>query len=492
MPQVINTNIVSLNGQRNLDRSQSALHTSLERLSSGSRINSAKDDAAGLAITDRMTSQIRGLNQAARNANDAISVTQTAEGAMQESADILQRMRELAVQSANDTNTDADRVSLQKEVAQLQQELNRISDSTSFNGKNLLDGSFTSQKFQIGANADQTINLSINSTHATDLGEHQSTSNTQVGTALAAASDTSGGNNVAAQSLTLNGAKGSATLAVSADDTAKEIADLANAQSGSTGVTATAKTSTTLDNVAADGTISLTLQSSGGTAASISAGVTTTDLTNLADAINARSAETGVTATLSENKDAITLENAQGEDILISDADNSGVAAAAAGFDVGGVNLIKTDGATGTANDSIVVGGQVSFQSDKSFTATSDDGTNTVLAGASAASSLSSVAQIDISSQSGSNSALSVIDKALGSIANQRADLGALQNRFESTISNLQGISENVSAARSRIRDADFAVETAELTRNQILQQAGTAMLAQANSLPQNVLSLLG
>lgn len=489
MPQIINTNIMSLNAQRNLDRSQGALQTSLERLSSGFRINSAKDDAAGLAITDRMTSQVRGLNQAARNANDAISITQTAEGAMKETTNILQRMRELAVQSANDTNTNADRVNLQKEVSQLQAELNRISDTTSFNGKNLLDGSFTGQKFQIGDKANQTINFSINSTRATDIGEHQGSSNTNVG-ALTAAADTSGGNGVAAQSVTLNGSIGSTSVSVSAGDTAKATANLVNAESGTTGVTATAQTSVALDNLAADGTVSFTLQSSGGTAASISAGVTQTDLTNLADAINAQSAETGVTATLSENRDAITLENAQGEDILISDAANTGAGAGAVAFDVGGQNLTQDNG--GGETDSLVVGGQVSFQSDKSFTVTSDDAGNTVLGAASVASSLSSVAQVDISTQSGSNDALSVLDKALGSISTQRADLGALQNRFESTISNLESVSENVSAARSRIRDADFAAETAELTRNQILQQAGTAMLAQANSLPQNVLSLLG
>ncbi|QBQ54613.1 flagellin [Nitrosococcus wardiae] len=485
MPQIMNTNIMSLNAQRNLDRSQSALQTSLQRLSSGLRINSAKDDAAGLAITDRMNSQIRGLNQAVRNANDAISVTQTAEGAMTEATNILQRMRELAVQSANDTNSSADRVNLQKEVSQLQTELNRIADTTSFNGKTLLDGSFTGQKFQVGDKVNQTINFSINSTRATDIGEHQGSSNTNVG-ALTLAADTTGDNGVAAQSVILNGAIGSETVTLAGGETAQAIADLVNGQSGTTGVTATAQTSVTLDN-AADGTIAFTLQSSGGTAASISAGVTTTDLTNLADAINAQSAETGVTATLSENRDAITLENTDGEDILISDAANTGAGAGAVAFAVGAQNLIQDDGNGET--DSLVVGGQVDFQSDKSFTVTGDA---TVLAGTSIASSLSSVAQVDISTQSGSNSALSVLDKALGSISTQRADLGALQNRFESTISNLESVSENVSAARSRIRDADFAAETAELTRNQILQQAGTAMLAQANSLPQNVLSLLG
>ncbi|EDZ68198.1 Bacterial flagellin N-terminus domain protein [Nitrosococcus oceani AFC27] len=328
MAQTINTNIASLNAQRNLNSSQGALQTSLERLSSGFRINNAKDDAAGLAITERMTSQIRGLAQATRNANDAISVTQTAEGGLKESSNILQRMRELAVQSANDTNSDSDRANLQKEVSQLQSELNRLADSTTFNGKNLLDGSFTGQKFQIGANANESIGFSINSARATTLGEQLGKSITNVGAGLAVAADTSGGNTVAAQNITVNGSTGSKMVALTGNESAKAIADLVNEQSGSTGVTASAQTSVTLDNVAADGTVSFTLQSSGGgSAAAISAGVTTTDLTNLADAVNAQSAETGVTATLSENRDAITLENAEGEDILVSDADNTGVAA---------------------------------------------------------------------------------------------------------------------------------------------------------------------
>ncbi|ADJ29045.1 flagellin [Nitrosococcus watsonii] len=484
MPQTINTNIASLNAQRNLNSSQNALQTSMERLSSGLRINNAKDDAAGLAITERMTSQIRGLAQAGRNANDAISVTQTAEGGLKESSNILQRMRELAVQSANDTNSDADRANLQKEVSQLQKELNRLADSTTFNGKNLLDGSFTGQKFQIGANANESIGFSINSARATTLGEQLGKGIANAGTGLAVATDTTGGNTVAAQNITVNGSTGSKSVALTGNESAKAIADLVNGQSGATGVTASAQTSVKLDNVADDGTVSFTLQSSGGSAAQISAGVTTTDVTNLADAINAQSAETGVTATLSENRDSITLENAQGEDILISEANNTGASGNA--FNVGGVTVEDTGG-----DDSIVVGGQVSFQSDKSFTVTSDDGTNTVVGAGGVTSALSSVAQIDLSTQDGSNSALSVIDKALGSIATQRADLGALQNRFESTISNLENVSENTSAARSRIQDADFAAETAEMTRNKILQQAGTAMLAQANAQPQGVLSLL-
>ena len=489
MAQIINTNVASLTAQRNLNTSQSALATSLQRLSSGLRINSAKDDAAGLAISDRLTAQIRGLNQAARNANDGISLAQTAEGGLQEAGNILQRMRELAIQSANDTNTASDRANLQKEVAALQAELNRMADTTTFNGKKILDGSFTAQKFQVGANANETISVSVGSARATAMGSQSIDSNTHVGAALAAAADLSAGNGVAGQTLTVNG-KASAPVTVTAGDSAYEIAVSVNAATGTTGVSATARTSVTLSGVAAAGTVSFTLSSStraGGTqgsAMAISAAVTTTDLSGLADSINAVQGSTGITATLSADKASITLEQANGYDLNVLDSDNSGVVAGTV-FQVGSTNIAKLSG-----NDSIVVGGQVSFSSNSAFVvATSAAGT--VVGAASVTSTLSSVAAIDIGTQSGANAALNVLDQALSFISDSRASLGAVQNRLGSTIANLQNVSENVSAARSRILDADFAAETAALTRGQILQQAGIAILAQANALPQQVLSLL-
>ncbi|WP_410402962.1 flagellin [Halopseudomonas pelagia] len=224
--------------------------------------------------------------------------------------------------------------------------------------------------------------------------------------------------------------------------------------------------------------------------------MTATDLSNLAEAVNGRSSETGITAELSEDKATLTFKNSEGFDIQISDVDNTGVAAAATAVTVGGTALTKTDGG-GTVTDSLVVGGKLEFESEKSFTVAQAGSTgapadSTVLAAATSAATLSSVAKIDISTVKGSNDAISIIDKAIGNIDGQRAGLGAVQNRFESTISNLQSISENVSAANSRIKDTDFAAETANLTKNQILQQAGTSILAQANQLPQAVLSLLG
>lgn len=498
MPQIISTNLASLNAQRNLNRSQNALNTSLQRLSSGLRINSAKDDAAGLAITERMTSQIRGLNQAVRNANDGISVVQTAEGAMQEASNILQRMRELSIQSANDSNSAADRTNLQKEVVQLQNELNQISSTTTFNGKNLLDGTFTTQQFQVGSNANEAISVNIGNTGATALGAQEingSAVKTHVGSALAAATDGTGGNGVSADAaFKITGAIGTQTLSIAAKSTAALIASQINGASASTGVTASASNSVTLDTLAQAGTISFTLssqdsaQNTVGTAVNISATVTsTTDLSALSSAINAATAQTGITASLSASGAAITLSNSTGHDIVVANASN-GDATDNNVLNVGGVTL-KDNGGGGTNNDSIVVGGKVSLDGSAAFLVST---TNTdILAATSTSSTLNSVAQVDISSQSGANSAISVLDQALSSIADSRANLGAIQNRFESTIANLQTVSENVTAARSRIRDADFAEETANLTKNQILQQAGVAILSQANSLPQNVLSLL-
>ncbi len=490
MAQVINTNISSLTAQRNLDRSQGSLETSLQRLSSGLRINSAKDDAAGLAIVDRMTSQVRGLNQAVRNANDGISVAQTAEGALQEGSNILQRMRELSIQSANDSNSSSDRANIQKEVAQLQSELNRIAETTTFNGKNLLDGNFVSQKFQVGSNANETIDVSVGSASATSLGSNQikgTDSQDNVGTALAAANDISGGNGVAEDTaFTITGGLGTEVLTIAAGSTAAAIATAANGVSADTGVTATASTSTTIADVNT-GAVSFTLSSNAtdgspvGTAAAISAVISdSSDISALRDAINAQTASTGVTAILSDDKASISLTNTTGQDISILDATGPATEVV---MSVGGEDL--TEGGT----DSIVVGGKVEFNSSDSFLISSTD--TDILTANSTSSTLSSVADIDVTTREGSNNALVVLDEALSFITDVRADLGAVQNRLEATISNLTNISENVSAARSRVQDADFASETANLTKNQILQQAGLSVLSQANSAPQSVLSLL-
>ncbi|MGK2940749.1 MAG: flagellin [Immundisolibacter sp.] len=282
MPQIINSNINALTAQRNLNRSEGDLATSLQRLSSGLRINSAKDDAAGLSISDRMTAQIRGLNQAVRNANDGISIAQVSEGALSEVTNALQRMRELAVQSANDTNSATDRASLQKEVSQLAQEISRIATQTQFNGKSLLDGSFGTGSFQVGAYAGQTISFAIGNAQASAIGSNIVSSNAHVGGALTAAADITGGNNVAAQSLTVVGPTGSAAVVVGADNTAKAIAAAVNAQSSNSGVTATATNSVALASVSVAGTVSFNLYGSNSTAVAVSANIASaTDLTAL-------------------------------------------------------------------------------------------------------------------------------------------------------------------------------------------------------------------
>jgi flagellin len=504
MAAVINTNTASLNAQRSLMGSNGALQTSLQRLSSGLRINSAKDDAAGLAISSRMSAQISGINQATRNANDAISLSQTAEGALSQSSDILRRMRDLSVQSANDTNSGSDRIALQQEVGQLQQELNRVANETEFNGKKLLDGTFSAQQFQVGANANQTISIGMSSAKATDMGNQQvssaggSTFGVVVGTGgTAGTPNTPPANNVAVQTLNVSGLK-SANIAVAAGDSASTVAAAVNRESATTGVSATSRTEAQLTAQLAGGTtpstytFSLSSKGSGSatTPVNISAQVSNqNDLGGLADAINAKSGQTGITATAKAG--VITLANEAGDDIILGNVTDGttgtgtlSVEAAAADGSYTGTGTVMTE------DNATRITGQVKFNSSSSFSVTSSATTGALVTG-TVGSSLSNVGQIDIGSQKGASNALVVIDSALDFVNGLRAKLGAAQNRVESTISNLSTTSENLTAARSRIQDTDFAQETASLTRSQVLQQAGMAMLAQANAQPNQVLTLL-
>ena len=499
MPQIINTNIASLNAQRNLNTSQSALATSLQRLSSGLRINTAKDDAAGLAISERFTSQIRGLNQAARNANDAISLSQTAEGGLGTAGDLLQRIRELAVQSANGTNTSSDRSSLQNEVLNLTQELNRLATTTQFNGQNVLDGTLTNAQFQIGANANQTLGISIGSAKATDIGNHRITSQTGTGIASAVLSTATldftatSPNGFAAQTLTISGnGVSQSTGVLAAGSSARAIATLLNGFSSSTNVTATASTTATISGLQQTGSISFQLVGANAAASPVTISATissTSDLSAIATAVNAQSGTTNISATADTSGNLVLTDNA-GNDIKVGNL--SGAAAGLTGASITGGDTGTTVAfvATGAAGDTAIVGGQVSFDSPNGFTIATDTGT-TFLAAANVGSTLNAVSAIDISTTAGANNAIATADAALTSINSLRGSLGAIQNRITATITNLQTTSENLSAARSRIQDADFAMETAQLTRNQILQQAGVAMLAQANALPNNVLTLL-
>ena len=390
----VNTNAASLNAQRNLSKSGAGLQQSMQRLSSGMRINSAKDDAAGMQIANRMTSQINGLGVAQRNANDGISMAQTAEGAMQESSNILQRMRELSLQSANGSNADGDRAALQKEVSALQTELTRIAETTSFGGKKLLDGSFGTQAFQVGSNSGENITVGLKDISSDKLGS--------------------------TQNFAVTG-----TL---------EATTLANAIAGA------------------------------------AAGEVTADLT-FSYKENATAAVQEISVDLSAVTDAASMTSA-----LNASLNGLGLSVA-----TGGV-------VTGNLDDG---GATLTLAGTTWSNSAASAGSGTVAVAATAAST-SFVDDIDISTSVNSSEAIAIIDNALAEINNSRADLGALQNRFSHTISNLANVQENVSASRSRIEDTDFAKETAEMTKNQILQQARTSILAQSNQLPQAALSLIG
>ncbi|HBM08395.1 flagellin [Pseudomonas sp. Choline-3u-10] len=495
MALTVNTNIASLNTQRNLQSSSNALTTSMQRLSTGSRINSAKDDAAGLQISNRLTSQVNGLGVAVRNANDGISLAQTAEGALQQSTNLLQRMRDLSLQSANGSNSTSERQALNQEVGQLKEELNRIADTTTFGGQKLLNGEFGTKQFQIGANANETIAVQINSASARSMGANRvDLAGSGVGNVVAGATAPAAAIGGGA-ALTITGPAGSAATANIAAGSAKAAAAAINLKSGDTGVSADARTGVELSGLSDAGNVSFTLTGDAeGGAATINAVVSDkNNLSDLAAAINAQSSKTGISATLTSDNSKIELVNENGDDIVIEGFANTGAAASTvttkamtyAGVAEAGAG---TDLTTGT-NDSARVSGNIRLDSAGAFQVSSAD--PTVSTAGVSISTLAKVSDVNISTASGAQNAISVIDAAIAGIDKNRASLGATQNRFENTIANLQNISENVSAARGRIQDTDFAAETANLSKNQILQQAGTAILAQAKQLPQAVLSLL-
>ena len=509
MASTINTNIQSLTAQRNLASSQLSLSTSMQRLSSGLRINSAKDDAAGLAISERFTSQIRGVNQATRNANDGISLSQVAEGALGSAASILQRVRELAVQSANATNSTSDRAALNAEVGQLTSELDRIAKTTQFNGQNLLDGSFTSATFQVGANANQTIIATTSNFSTTKYGNNRigsvfaqstggpgdlvlgtATAGTNPSTAIQASTSAIGGD-----TLNITGSNISVPVVITAGDSAKTVAASINAQTGSTGVTASAHTSVDIDAFTQPGGYSLSVVSNNKAPAppvtvAFNVGSTLNSPDGLAAAVTAfndKTSQTGVSAKINTAGDGLTLTNATGNDITLT-----GRAGSTAGVTLGSATTTTAsiaDGATAVGTGHIVL------DSDKSFAVTKGTAGAVVATDfftqASSSGQLQSVNSMDVSTVDSANRTIAIVDAAISAVSGQRAKFGALQSRFETTIGNLQVTSENMSASRSRVQDADFATETAGLSRAQILQQAGTAMVAQANQLPQGVLALL-
>ena len=459
MPQIINTNIASLNAQRNLNRSQDALGVSLQRLSSGLRINSAKDDAAGLAISERMTTQIRGINQAMRNANDGVSLGQVAEGALGAVGDSLQRIRELAVQSANATNSSSDRAALNAEVAQLVGEITRIGDTASFNGLKILDGTYSNQQFQIGANSGQTLSVSLVDSRAVKLGA--TVKNSTQGVYTTGLDLTTG--------ITLNGT----AIATTGLTTMAEVINKVNEYQGTTGVTAARSTSNTIDTgafTAADATITVN-----GVAISMTAAAQATAAA-AATRINEFSTQTGVTASVSGG--TVWLSNTTGADITVLD-DTDGTNA----------NVFGLAAITSAATATFTAGVELSAKLGGTITIAGTLATTLNLGTAAAVDYKLSSTSVD--TVTNANNAIKAVDFALNQVNKSRADLGAIQRRFESIIVDLSANAENLTASRSRVRDADFAAETAELTRTQILQQAGVAILAQANAIPQNVLTLL-
>ncbi|MDR9826005.1 flagellin [Vibrio sp. FNV 38] len=376
----VNTNVPAMTAQRNLNNAANDVNKSMERLSSGYKINSAKDDAAGLQISNRLTSQSRGLDVAVRNANDGISIAQTAEGAMQESTNILQRMRDLSLQSSNGSNSKAERVAMQEEVSALNNELNRIAETTSFGGNKLLNGTYGNQSFQIGASSGEAVSMTMGNMRSdtADMGG-MSVTGASVADGWTA---TAGNTNLTLDYTDGNGDAQALSIDVKEGDDIEQVATYINGQSPD--IKASVGEDNTIQLFAAETVVDTATLAIGGTLA------------------------------------------ASGE-----------------------LNLDEANGVSKTVND------------------------------------------VDITSVKGSQEAVAIIDGALKNVDSQRAELGAIQNRFDHTINNLDNINENVNASRSRILDTDYAKETTAMTKAQILQQASTSILAQAKQSPNAALSLL-
>ncbi|MDB9855927.1 flagellin [Planktomarina temperata] len=514
MSMVINTNTASLIAQAAQARTDSSMETAMERLSTGKRINSSADDAAGMAMSARMESQIRGLSMAMRNAGDAQSLIDATEGAHDEITNVLHRMRELSVQAANSTNVASDVSNIQTEMTQLIAEIDRIAGQTSWNGMNLLDGSFASKQFQIGPEASQTVSVTVANAGGSQIGAYQAEATGHLEATAAGvdavAIDATG-------TVTITGSKGSSDIAQTTTDSAKSFAAKVNAEVGSTGVTATAITQLLIsgNNIAGGATSGPTATTLNmdinGTSIAATA-VTATDLRNLRDAINAISGTTGVAAKMGATNLDLILTDADGDNILI---DNYTAADDDAAYEVAVLNTAGSAGSavvnadttadygnytllsdtTETAGfEQILAVGAVSFSSTASFTVTGTDAlteTSSDLVKGDLTSSLSTISTVNVTTVAGANSAINAIDGAIDMITSRRADLGAVSNRLDHTMSNLSTSRVNMEASQSRIEDADFAVETSNLTKAQILSQAATAMLAQANASKQSVLSLL-
>jgi len=489
MSSVINTNISALTAQGSLRKTALNSETSMERLSTGIRINSAKDDAAGLAISTRMTANIRGIAAAVRNANDGISLTQTAEGSLSAIQDNLQRIRELAVQSANSGNSTSDRASINLEAQQLISEIDRVATNAAFNGSKLIDGSYLNQDFQVGSgnNADDRIKISIGSAKAASLGTVGTTSGTSSSVVASVVTSTA----LSAGDLVINGfAIGASTSDnisfASSNASAISKANAINASTALTGVTATAQANT-FSLAAITDTVGASVAAGDilingvdiGSLTSVGAASTGARQTQLIGAINAKSAQTGVTAKANATSFVIDLTAEDGRNVTVtkSSTASTGLAGIASASSLAKISLSSNTGAT-----SITIGGAGVAYAGLS-------GTTQALATTSVTGQ--TVSSVDLSTQGNAQKALTILDSAIDTVTNSRANLGAYQNRFAAAISNLENSSTNLQASRSRILDTDYAKETTNLAKAQIVQQAATAMLAQANQSAQSVLALL-
>jgi flagellin len=499
----VNTNNSALNARRNLNNTTRATAQSFQRLSSGLRINSAKDDAAGLAISERMTSQIRGINQAVRNAGDGVSLAQTAEGALQETTNILQRMRELSVQSANDTNKTSDRESIQQEMDQLTSELDRIAEKTTFNNQKILDGSFNGAKFHVGANSNETISVNVKDARAGSLGRMARVETASVSTETAGSNQGVGAGGFAADSLYIK-SKDGAKIEIRATSAADDNLSTSDAQKASSAIAKAAAINDSTQFHGVTATATATIANLGTVDASTFAGADTLTINGeeitginvqaddgdgtLVDAINAIAEKTGVTASIDEDQQLI-LRAEDGRNVEVTAGADVGLAAAVEGTTQtyrGGLTLqsdnnisfftgaLGADDADEAGNGAISLIGLTDAEQTVGFNA--DFAVNT----------------IDVTTREGANRALDTLDQALKQVTGSRSSLGAVQNRMEATVRNLEVASENLQASRGRIQDADFAEETAKFFKNQIMQQAGVNILAQANQAPNIAMSLLG
>jgi flagellin len=488
MGMVLNTNIPSIQAQRALGESRKEMELAMERLSTGSRINSAGDDAAGLAIVERMNTQIRGLGQATRNANDGIALIKTVENALVEVSGMLQRMRELAVQAANDTNTATERAFADNEVSSLQLEISRVSLNTRYNGAQVLNGSFAAKSLQVGTEAGETLDFSIGNIEASKLGAYiiDGVTTTAVASSSTATDPTNSA--VDADDITITSFGTSRTIDVEANDTAKAVAKKVNAVAASTQVIGSAASYAIFSTATASTSNTGRLKINGTETASFT--MTSNDVSDAIQKINAISTTTGVQASSTNNK--VLLKDADGDDIvLINTSARTDLKVQAVGIDgltVGGSELTFT--ASGTGTDTVNVRGNLKLSSNLDFKIAQANATSFFTSGDTSAP-LVNVGTVSVLTQIKASNALAIIDGAIETVSSLRGSLGTLQNRLDYTVSNLLKVTEFTTAARSRIADADFAAETARLAKAQVLQQAGASMLSQANASTDTVLQLL-